>query len=156
TPPPPLRVTIITPLNNTIVRRGETVSFYAMIPGLPSAQQRDYLFTWYLDGRVLSELNSFNTTELPAGKIRVTVQAMKRDDPMRSAQASVTLRVVENGGPGVEWGPVALALAATTVVVLITALLIRRMVERKRALRKIKEKSRRARKQGRERRGGRR
>lgn len=156
TPPPPLRVTIITPLNNTIVRRGETVSFYAMIPGLPSAQQRDYLFTWYLDGKVLSELHSFNTTELPAGKIKVTVRVMKRDDPARSGQASVTLRVVENGGPGVEWGPAALALAAIIVVVLTTALLVRRMAARKRALRKIKEKSRSARKQGRGRRGGRR
>jgi len=139
---PPLQVSIITPHNNTRVRRGENVSFYAMIPGLPASQQAEYSFTWYLGGRVLSELPSFSTKDLPAGSLRVKVRAVKRDDPSRSAEASVVLRVGEEER-GQDWTvPAALTVAGAAVALGGGALVLHRRAERRRALREMEERAR--------------
>jgi len=96
TPKPPLRVNVITPLNNTAVKEGEKVTFYAVVPGLPPAELAKLTFSWSLRGTLLSSLPQFSTSTLPPGESKIKIEVTNTADPAEKGTASVTVFVEEN------------------------------------------------------------
>ena len=116
---PPLRVTIVTPLNNTAVREGDRVTFYAVVPGASPAEQAGLSFAWSLDGAPLSSAAQFSTTSLPQGKNTIVVTVSRTAAPAESGTAGVVV-FVEEGGAGTDY--TVIIVAAAIIVALGAAL----------------------------------
>ncbi|MGQ9583551.1 MAG: hypothetical protein ACUVV6_08595 [Thermoplasmatota archaeon] len=140
-PRPALQVYIIAPENNTRVRCGDRVLFYAAIPGVSAREQTEYCFTWRIGGRVVSEEAQFFKSNLPAGRHRVTVQAARADDSSRFALAEVFI-VVE--GEEEVGGSVLLyaASAAAGALGVLAGLIVYRARARRRALEELEDRMR--------------
>jgi len=87
----PLRVNIISPLNNWAVKEGQKVTFYAVVPGLPPTELARITFSWSLDGAPLSSQAQFSTDALPPGENLILVSAVNSSDPSDRGTANVTV-----------------------------------------------------------------
>ena len=114
-----LRVSIISPFNDTNVTMGSEVYFYAMVPGLPAAEMANYKFVWYLDGLQVSETPSFTKADIPAGKHRVSVKVTKPSEPTVSAESRITLTVL---GSGTATGDMTIPIIGIVVLVAVIGL----------------------------------
>jgi hypothetical protein len=116
---PPLRVTIVTPLNNTAVGEGDRVTFYAVVPGASPAEQAELAFAWSLDGAPLSSAAQFSTSSLPPGKNTLVVRVTRAAGPADSGSASVVV-FVEEGGAAPDY---TLIIVAAAIIVALGAAL---------------------------------
>jgi len=92
---PVISVNIFTPLNNTVVKEGDKVTFYAVVPGLAPAALEKLAFAWSLDGARLSTAAQFSTSSLPPGQNTVEVTVTNLSDPADNGRSSVTVFVEE-------------------------------------------------------------
>jgi hypothetical protein len=90
---PPLAVTIVTPLNNTAVKEGGAVSFYAVVSGLDPSALGKMSFEWTSGSRRLSTQAQFSTGALPAGQNVVEVSVVNTSDPAERGRATVVVFV---------------------------------------------------------------